>query len=149
MTEGDLDAVMAIEKVSFPSPWGRILFLEELNSAHSFPMVATDAEGVVVGYICPMLIIDEGHILNVAVHPNCRGRGCGRMLVEHILAECRSQDAEFVSLEVRPSNTVAISLYSDLGFVVSGRRKAYYENGEDAILMEYIYKDEKVNENAI
>jgi ribosomal-protein-alanine N-acetyltransferase len=140
MNEGDLDAVLAIETVSFPSPWGRILFLGELNSGLSFPMVAVDVEARVVGYICPMLVIDEGHILNVAVHPDYRGRGIGRMLVERVLADCRSQDAEFVSLEVRPSNTVAIALYSDLGFTVTGRRKAYYENGEDALMMEYIFK---------
>jgi ribosomal-protein-alanine N-acetyltransferase len=142
MTEVDLDAVTAIEKVSFPSPWARVLFSGELSAAHSFPMVAVDAEGVVVGYICPMLVIDEGHILNVAVHPDCRGRGIGRMLVENVLADCRLQGAEFVSLEVRPSNTVAIKLYRDLGFIVVGRRKAYYENGEDALLMEYLFEDE-------
>ena len=146
MTEDDLDAVLAIEKASFPSPWGRILFLGELNSAHSFPMVARNSEGIVVGYICPMLVIDEGHILNVAVHPRYRGHGIGRLLVKKVLADCRFKEAEFVSLEVRPSNTVAITLYRDLGFIVTGRRKAYYENGEDALMMEYIFNDDKGND---
>ncbi|HKZ17056.1 MAG TPA: ribosomal-protein-alanine N-acetyltransferase, partial [Geobacteraceae bacterium] len=62
------------------------------------------------------------------------------------LADCRFKEAEFVSLEVRPSNTVAITLYRDLGFIVTGRRKAYYENGEDALLMEYIFNDDKGND---
>lgn len=143
MTEDDLDSVLVIEKASFPSPWSKSLFMGELNSAYSFPMVAMDSEGHVVGYICPMLIIDEGHILNVAVHRDFRGEGIGRLLVQKVLADCTSRGAESVSLEVRVSNAVAISLYRDLGFTVTGRRKGYYENGEDALLMEYIIKDSK------
>jgi ribosomal-protein-alanine N-acetyltransferase len=149
MTEDCLDAVLAIEQDSFPSPWSRPLFVGELRSDHSFPMVAMDSEGRIVGYICPMLVIDEGHILNVAVDKKFRGRGIGRQLVERVLMDCRSQNAEFVSLEVRPSNVAAISLYRQLGFIVTGRRKAYYENGEDALMMEYIYSDIKGYDDAV
>lgn len=92
-----------------------------------------------MGYICPMLVLDEGHILDVAVHSNYRGKGIGRMLVERVLHDCSERGAEFVSLEVRQSNESAIGLYRQLGFLETGRRKAYYENGEDALLMEYIY----------
>lgn len=139
MTENDLDAVLSIEKESFPLPWTRGHFIAELNSPYSFPMVAVDSQGCVAGYVCPMLIIDEGHILNLAVHPDYRGKGIGGLLVQKVLDECRMQDAEFVSLEVRTSNSTALALYRSFGFVETGRRKAYYENGEDAILMEYIF----------
>ncbi len=139
MTEDSLDAVLAIESDSFPSPWSRPLFIGELNSDYSTPMVALDPDGVIVGYVCFMLVIDEGHILNVAVDQNSRGQGIGRLLVERVIIDCRIQGAEYVSLEVRPSNLPAISLYKQLGFIVTGRRKAYYENGEDAIMMEYIF----------
>jgi ribosomal-protein-alanine N-acetyltransferase len=149
MTEDCLDAVLAIEQDSFLSPWSRPLFVGELKSVHSFPMVAMDSEGSIVGYICPMLVMDEGHILNVAVDKKFRGLGIGRQLVERVLMDCRSQNAEFVSLEVRPSNIAAISLYQQLGFIVTGRRKAYYENGEDALMMEYIYSDNKGYDDAV
>ena len=96
-----------------------------------------------------MLVIDEGHILDVAVAPAFRGTGIGRLLVQKVLDECRLQGAEFVSLEVRTSNTAAISLYRQLGFIVTGQRRAYYENGEDALLMEYIYSKDKGYDDAV
>ena len=141
MTEADLDEVMAIEVESYPRPWSMSHFLDELASPHSFPLAALDQEGKVAGYICPLALLDEGHILNVAVRADQRGRGLGKLLVERVLGECRQRGVEFVSLEVRPSNASAIALYRTIGFVEAGRRKNYYENGEDAILMEYIIKN--------
>jgi ribosomal-protein-alanine N-acetyltransferase len=138
MTESDLEQILFIEAVSYPRPWNKSHFLDELASPHSFPLVALDAEGMLTGYICPMILLDEGHIMNVAVRKEHRGRGLGKLLVEGVLRECRKRGAEYVSLEVRPSNTAAISLYRKLGFVETGLRKRYYENGEDAILMEYL-----------
>lgn len=140
MTETDLDEVLIIETESFPRPWARNHFLDELNSPHAFPLVAIGPKNRVIGYICPMLVIDEGHILDVAVDNAFRGKGAGRMLVERVLQDCREKGAEFVSLEVRLSNFSAIHLYESLGFVETGRRKAYYENGDDALLMEYIFE---------
>ncbi|HET6419075.1 MAG TPA: ribosomal protein S18-alanine N-acetyltransferase [Geobacteraceae bacterium] len=149
MTEDDLDEVLVIENASFPSPWSRTLFVSELNSPHSFPMVAVDSGEAVVGFICPMLVVDEGHILDVAVAPVFREMGVGRLLVEKVLDECRMQGAEFVSLEVRVSNLKAISLYRQLGFIITGRRKRYYENGEDALLMEYVFSKDKGFDDAV
>lgn len=137
MQEADIDQVLNIESASFPRPWTRDHFLQELRSPHAFPLVASVPDHVVAGYVCPMQLLDEGHILDIAVHPDYRGMGIGRLLVGKVLEECRKRGAEFVSLEVRPSNISAIRLYERLGFVVTGRRKRYYENGEDAVLMEY------------
>jgi ribosomal-protein-alanine N-acetyltransferase len=141
MTEADLTAVLAIEVDSYRHPWTRDHFIQELQASYSFPLVAMTPDGILAGYICPMLLLDEGHILNVAVRRACRGAGIGRLLVERVLQECRGGGAEFVSLEVRPSNREAVSLYTRLGFVATGRRKRYYQDGEDAILMEYIFTD--------
>jgi len=137
MTAEDLDQVLAIEAKSYPLPWLRQHFIDELNSAYAFPLAAFDPKGRLVGYICPMQLLDEGHILNVAVDPELRGSGVGRLLVQQVLDDCRAADASFVSLEVRVSNHAAISLYQSMGFVETGRRKRYYENGEDALMMEY------------
>ncbi len=149
MNENDLDQVLAIENASFPSPWSKALFLSELNSPNSFPFVAVDSIAGVVGFICPMQVIDEGHILDVAVDPSFRGKGIGRLLVEKVLDECRIRGAEYVSLEVRTSNSKALSLYRQLGFIVTGRRKGYYENGEDALMMEYIFSKGKGSDDAV
>jgi len=139
MTDPDLEEVLAIESDSFPHPWSKTHFRDELSAPHSFPLVAMNQDGMVVGYICPMLLLDEGHILNVAIRRDFRGHGIGKLLVKRVLGDCRERDASFVSLEVRPSNSEALALYKGLGFVETGLRKRYYENGEDAILMEYVY----------
>jgi ribosomal-protein-alanine N-acetyltransferase len=86
-----------------------------------------------------MLLLDEGHILDVAVDPSCRGKGVGRLLVQRVLDDCRVGGASFVSLEVRVSNGAAIALYQGMGFTEVGRRKRYYRDGEDALMMEYLY----------
>ena len=148
MTEADLDEILAIENDSFPLPWNRDHFLDELKSVHAFPLVAFDPEENVMGYICPRLLFDEGHILNVAVNRAFRGSGVGRLLVERVLRDCREGGADTVSLEVRPSNHAAISLYRQLGFVETGRRRNYYENGEDALLFEYTFDNDEVD-NAV
>jgi len=139
MTAEDLDQVLAIEQRSYPLPWLRQHFSDELNSSYSFPLSAFDNSGRLVGYICPMQLLDEGHILNVAVDPDSRGCGVGRLLVQQVLDDCRVAGASFVSLEVRVSNLAAISLYRKMGFAEVGRRKRYYENGEDALMMEYVF----------
>jgi len=148
MTEADLDEILAIENGSFPLPWNRDHFLDELKSVHAFPLVAFDPEENVMGYICPRLLFDEGHILNVAVNRAFRGCGVGRHLVERVLRDCREGGADTVSLEVRPSNHAAISLYRQLGFVETGRRRNYYENGEDALLMDFTFENDEVD-NAV
>ena len=137
LAEADLDEVLAIETASFPRPWNREHFLDELRSPFAFPLSARDGEGRLLGFICLRALLDEGHILDVAVLPELRGLGIGRLLVERGLAECRSRGASVVGLEVRASNSAAITLYQRLGFRETGRRPRYYENGEDALLMEY------------
>jgi ribosomal-protein-alanine N-acetyltransferase len=139
MSASDLEQIMAIERVSYPLPWLEQHFLDEMASPTALPLTAFDSDGRVAGYICAMQVLDEGHILNVAVAPACRGMGVGRMLVQRVLDDCRAAGAEFVSLEVRVSNTTAIALYRNLGFRETGKRKAYYENGEDALMMEYLF----------
>lgn len=137
MTEGDLDQVVAIEQRSFPLPWTREQFLDELRSSHSFPLVAVAYDGVVAGYLCPSQVLDEGEILDVAVAEEFQGQGVGRLLVESALASFRERGVLRIFLEVRVSNQPAISLYQNLGFQKAGYRKRYYENGEDALLMDF------------
>ena len=139
MKEEDLNQVLEIERNSFPHPWIRQHFIDELNSPHASPLSAFDASGRLVAYICPMQLLDEGHILNVAVETALRCAGAGRLLVQQVLQDCRFGGASFVSLEVRESNFSAIGLYKKMGFTEVGKRKNYYENGEDALMMEYVF----------
>jgi ribosomal-protein-alanine N-acetyltransferase len=146
MTDADLEEVLAIENESFSHPWNRDHFLDELKSVHAFPLVAIDPEESIIGYICPRHLLDEGHILNIAVRQNFRGQRLGQLLVERVLNDCRVAGVSTVSLEVRQSNKTAIALYRQLGFVETGRRRKYYDSREDAILMEYNFDDNEVDD---
>ncbi|MGA7826169.1 MAG: ribosomal protein S18-alanine N-acetyltransferase [Geobacteraceae bacterium] len=149
VTSADLEEILTLERASFHHPWTGEHILDEIQSPHSFPLLARLENGSCVGYICPMLVLDEGQILNVAVHPAYRGRGIGKMLLKTTLEQLRDKGASVVYLEVRPTNTVAISLYTRCGFITNGRRKAYYENGEDAILMMYKFLQQKEEPHAV
>lgn len=140
MRVADIDAVMEIERRSFPTPWSRAAFVSELlDNDRAYYMVAradTETGPRVVGYIGLWLIAGEGHITNVAVHPDCRGKGIGRRLLTAAADLCRARSARRMTLEVRVSNLVAQQLYRDMGFVSAGIRRGYYrDNNEDAIIM--------------
>lgn len=139
MTADDLDAVLAIEQASYPTPWRREHFEHEIAAPYSFPFVA-DHDGIVVGYVCLMSLFEEAQILDIAVAPGQRGRGVARMLMDHAISVAREKDAELLALEVRASNIAAITLYERCGFVRTGIRSKYYEGVDDAVLMEMSLK---------
>ncbi|WP_334109960.1 ribosomal protein S18-alanine N-acetyltransferase [Thermodesulfitimonas autotrophica] len=131
-----LDAVMAIENVSFPIPWRREAFLFEILLNETADYVVALYRDQVVGYGGMWLVLDEAHITNIAVHPDCRGRGIGRRILQELIKRAALRGATKMTLEVRPSNLIARKLYRDLGFEEKGVRKRYYQdNHEDAIIM--------------
>ena len=136
MIETDLDAVLVIEQASFSTPWKRDHFMHEIAAPHSYPFVI-ESGGVVVGYVCVTSLFEEAQILDIAVAPQHRGRGIALMLMEFALGVARDKGAETLALEVRSTNTPAISLYERIGFVRSGCRSKYYEGRDDAVLMEH------------
>lgn len=136
MTLGDVDRICVIEIECFPSPWKADSFVNELTSNKLATYYVIEEEGVVAGYLGVWNIIDEGHITNVAVSPNFRGKGYGVELVKHLKEESMTKEVIWLTLEVRASNTPAISLYEKMNFEVQGVRKKYYQdNGEDALIM--------------
>lgn len=135
MTAKDLHEVMAIERASFKDPWAQVAFERELENQFSRQVVARDMEGRVVGYAIYWVAGPEYHILNIAVRADCRRRGVGRMLMNRIIADAKRDRAEFIALEVRPSNIPARTFYRKYGFVTVGIRPRYYNDGEDAEVM--------------
>ena len=135
MTEKDIASVVTIEKTSFSLPWSETSFIKELYRERSIPKVA-ELDGAVIGYVCFDYVLDEGHILNLAVHPDYRRRGIATVLVKNALEELKLKGCRFVYLEVRASNLTAIMIYRRLGFTVVGERKKYYVGPvEDAAIM--------------
>ncbi|AKX94999.1 ribosomal protein S18-alanine N-acetyltransferase [Neomoorella thermoacetica] len=131
-----LNGVLAIERVSFPTPWTRHSFQNEIyNNDFAYYYVALDGQKV-IGYAGMWIILDEAHITNVAVHPDYRGRRLGEVLLRVLMQEAVYLGADRMTLEVRVSNHSAQRLYERLGFVRAGVRRGYYnDNREDAIIM--------------
>lgn len=136
MTLADLDQVLTVEQLSFPTPWSRFAFQTELTRNQYALYLVGKQEGVVVAYAGTWVVLDEAHITNVAVHPAYRGYGHGRRILLALLAAARARGAERATLEVRTSNRVAQALYLQYGFNFCGSRKGYYtDTGEDALIM--------------
>lgn len=136
MVPGDLDGVMAIEEASFPTPWSRGMFGEDLGRPFSRPFVAEGPSGEILGYAVCWNVAGESHLLNIAVHPESRGRGIGRALVQECIRRGARAGSGLIHLEVRAGNEEAQALYRKLGFEFMGIRKKYYtDTGEDALLL--------------
>jgi len=139
MTSAHLPDILKVEAESFSHPWTEKMFLEELSGKTAVYRVAVES-GRAVGYMGMWILADEGHITNVAVAKEFRRQGIAAALVEDFIRLAKEQQLVFITLEVRASNFGAISLYEKMGFVPVGRRKQYYDNTEDAILMTKFFK---------
>ena len=97
------DAILDIERASFPSPWTVTAFLEEVNRPISHLWALISHHGL-TGYICFWMFACEIHLMNIAVHPKKRGQGHGRYLLDNMIEAGVSGGVETIWLEVRPSN---------------------------------------------
>ncbi|MES2324879.1 MAG: ribosomal protein S18-alanine N-acetyltransferase [Pseudomonadota bacterium] len=138
MVVGDIDEVFALEESVYPHPWSRGNFIDSLASGYN-TWTLRDEAGTLVGYFLLMAVVDEAHLLNVAVCAPRQREGIGRYLIDKIVACARGLSMDSILLEVRPSNLRALKVYEKYGFTEIGRRKNYYpaHNGqrEDAIVM--------------
>lgn len=138
MQEADLEAVLAIESAAQLTPWSRNHFLDCLGNAHYLCQVV-EVEGAPAAFLIMSRILDETHVLNIAVAPARQRQGLARGLLEQAIDAARRDAMSVIYLEVRESNHSARALYESLGFTVSGIRKNYYRRGdghEDAVLMQ-------------
>lgn len=132
-TAADLDAALLLEASSFAEdPWTRPMLAEELDRPGGIFLVGT-VDGRVVGSVIGWVVLDELHVLQVAVDPTLRGQGHGRRLMEALHAG--APRAECAWLEVRRDNIAAITLYSRLGYQPIAERARYYMDGCDAVVM--------------
>jgi ribosomal-protein-alanine N-acetyltransferase len=130
-----LDSIIQIENVSFSTPWSPAGFLQEMRNPVS-QLWAALGDRDLKGYMCFWMFDLEIQLLDLAVHPEERKKGLGRLLLNHLIETAVSNDLESLWLEVRVSNAGAIRLYQDLGFVQAGvRRKYYSDTQEDAKVM--------------
>ncbi len=136
MSKSYLDDVLEIENMSFPTPWSRMAFSHEIgNNDFAYYIIALEGDKV-VGYAGMWIILDEGHVTTLAVHPSQRRKRIGGALLCELFKEATRRGCVKMTLEVRPSNFAALKLYENTGFVSHGVRPGYYsDTGEDAVIM--------------
>jgi ribosomal-protein-alanine acetyltransferase len=135
----DLDAIMALERRSFPSDaWSERMMADELASPHGRYLVL-EHDGELAGYAGLRAVAGarDGDIQTIAVAEASRGRGWGRLLLTALEDEAARRGVRDLFLEVRADNPVAQALYVSEGFREVGRRPRYYQPDDvDAIVMQ-------------
>lgn len=141
MAAADAEAMAGLELRCFEGaghrPWSAPSFLSELDPGAGAPRswwVAHD-DGELVGFAGGMVVDTDVEILDVAVDPARRRAGVARKLLSHVSYDAQMLGCTTASLEVEEGNDAAIALYEGLGFSEVGRRRGYYADGRDAILM--------------
>lgn len=134
MVQEDADGVARVEAACMPVPWSRQSFWEEASHTDAYYLIARDVDrdNLIVAYAGCWVLANEGHITNVAVDPDYQGQGLGRRLMNELTSRVKALGVDSMTLEVRPSNTVAINLYISLGFRSVGQRPKYYTNPVEA-----------------
>jgi [ribosomal protein S18]-alanine N-acetyltransferase len=131
----DIDAVINIDRLSFPTTWSHESYQRDILNTHCVYRIA-EIDGIIIGYAGMWIVRDDSHITTIAVHPDWRRRGIGRKLLIELMQVAFDRGAEKMGLEVRVGNTGAQHLYEEYGFVTIARLKGYYlDTGEDAFLM--------------
>ena len=136
MLEQDLARVVELEQAAFSHPWSKKLYQDALNSYHCWVLEADQQH---IGHGVIQVILDEAHLLNIAIDSCLQGRGFGKQLLEFLMQQAQNLGANECFLELRASNTAAYQLYESYGFNEIARRKNYYPAAagkqEDALIM--------------
>ncbi|EUJ25101.1 ribosomal-protein-alanine acetyltransferase [Listeria grandensis FSL F6-0971] len=132
----DIKHLLRIERAVFTSPWSEDAFRNEFHMNDYAYYIVAEKAGKVIGYAGIWMIIDEGHITNVAIYPDQQGRGYGEAILQELVQIAKAKQMVCLTLEVRVTNTRAQNLYKKFGFKDGAIRKKYYpDNGEDALVM--------------
>lgn len=140
MNPSHVAQVAALEKICFSLPWSKHSIASELDNPLSYWLVAVDGERL-LGYVGSQIVGDEADMMNLAVSPESRRTGTGRLLCRRLIHDLAEKGVVSLTLEVRPSNSGAVALYEKLGFLRVGRRPRYYQNPrEDALILKKEWK---------
>lgn len=138
----DAKEIYRIEEDCFSVPWSLDSIEEELGETKKKVYLVLETSDGIQGYAGAWLVYDEGQITNIAVPPQGRRKGYGKLLTKGLIDLCFEEGMNEIFLEVRVSNLPALSLYRQLGFTVKGMRKDYYsEPKEDAYIMSLVKEE--------
>ena len=138
----DVPAIARLEENTSNTPWSAASITQDVTKNDRAYVAVVTLPGAeedlpdVIGYADMWTVAGEAQLNNIAVEAGYRGQHIGEMLLSHMLDKAESFGCELMTLEVRISNTTAISLYTKMGFKQNAVRRGYYrDNHEDAVLM--------------
>lgn len=135
-TLDDLPGILRIENAAFTSPWTEASFRNDIAWNEFAHYLVIELDAVIIGYAGIWIILDEGHITNIAIYPDQQGQHYGELLLENLMEAARKRGVTHMTLEVRISNQRAQNLYKKMHFEPGAIRKNYYpDNQEDALVM--------------
>lgn len=137
LVEALLPGAVALDQRCLGGLWTEDGYRREIDSPNSdLLMVQTKAEQPqMIGLGCLWSILEEAHITILAIDPSYQRQGLGQALLLALLKSAWKRGLEWATLEVRASNQGAIALYQRFGFQEVGRRRKYYDNSEDALIL--------------
>lgn len=118
------------------TPWNRTVFLNELNGPFPVLYLVATYESEIVGFAGVRIQRENAHVTNAAIYTAFQKRGLGSHLLKELTVFAKEQQCKTMTLEVRESNDSAIRLYSHFDFTEKKMKPAYYNDGENGILME-------------
>ena len=134
----DLENIKDCLLTDFDNFWSYNILKQELENGKSKYFVAKQ-ENEIVGFAGILLIIDQVNIMNIVVKKDKRNFGIGSLLLEEIIRYSKIHNATSITLEVNEKNSAAIKLYKKYGFKQVGLRRKYYNNEDNAILMDLVF----------
>ena len=134
----DLENIKDCLLTDFDNFWSYNILKQELENGKSKYFVAKQ-ENEIVGFAGILLIIDQVNIMNIVVKKDKRNFGIGSLLLEEIIRYSKIHNATSITLEVNEKNIPAIKLYKKYGFKQVGLRRKYYNNEDNAILMDLVF----------
>jgi len=137
MTPQHVAAAVNLEQQAYIDTPPQRSYLHELlhNPIAHYFVLEPAGQSWVIGVGGIWLIAHEANVMTIAIHPKWQRLGLGQWLLLNLIEESQQLNAETVTLEVRPSNTTAITLYKKYGFQEVGHRTSYYKDGEDALIL--------------
>lgn len=135
MRKEDIFQVSQIEKLSFPTPWSCGIFSSELDKKNLTFYYVMEYQDEVIAYTGYWKLVNEAHLVNLAVYPAFRRKGLGSKLLKYVLEKAQNQALDTITLEVRRFNLAAQKFYERFDFKKVAIRPGYYvETGEDALV---------------
>ena len=135
MTLTDFDEIKDTLNTDYDEFWNADVLKEELQSENSH-YIAARINNNIVAFAGIKVVLDDADVMNIVTRKDCRNLGIGTYIFEQLLRLAKENDIKKITLEVNENNSSAIHLYEKFGFEKIAVRKNYYNNVENAIIMQ-------------